>query len=182
MMRRQKFLIRCRTKRLKRCAGRSCRRARLAWRTIGNSEIRSDAGHRSSSSSGELEVLLSSGVLVPFGTGESDIELARSAPHPSLRGTFCPLRGEKGKEWTPHFLPSPRERGEGGRRPDEGPLFAIRYSLYCRTADRLTCGSPGHRRRARFHASPPTTSDAGTRRASAPPRWSRDSSRSRNPG
>ncbi len=39
-----------------------------------------------------------------------------TAPHPPLRGTLSPLRGAR--DLAP--VPSPRLRGEGGRRPDEG--------------------------------------------------------------
>src|SRR5262245_60612280 len=54
------------------------------------------------------------------------------APHPPLRGALSPLtRGEGKKESADLTFPSPRSRGEGGRRPDEGnySLLAIRYSL-----------------------------------------------------
>src|SRR2546428_634138 len=40
------------------------------------------------------------------------------APHPTLRATLPRLRGARARAW--HRVPSPRLRGEGGRRPDEG--------------------------------------------------------------
>ncbi|ATN34551.1 cobaltochelatase subunit CobN [Rhizobium sp. ACO-34A] len=68
---------------------------------------------------------------VPRGLGEGGdqslqraiaIDLGLSCPSSGLPATFSPLNGEKGQA-AYSTLPSPRLRGEGARRSDEGPSF-----------------------------------------------------------
>jgi hypothetical protein len=58
-------------------------------------------------------------------------ETIEHAPHPALRATLSPLsRGEGSydREGSHERDPSPRLRGEGGRRPDEGMLIIVQGS------------------------------------------------------
>ena len=83
--------------------------------------IRGDIGCRSIFGNHPVHLLPvdDRGVVTDIDTVEDYEQLARAgAPHPALRATLSPLsRGEGSHDRDP----SPRLRGEGGRRPDEGP-------------------------------------------------------------
>jgi chromate reductase, NAD(P)H dehydrogenase (quinone) len=68
-----------------------------------------------------------------------DLE-SENAPHPPLRGTFSPQAGRRISKRTSNEIPLPAQRGEGGRRPGEGHVAALRERVA--SADGLLIATP----------------------------------------